>query len=583
MEKSYMTGLSAVEKAVSEAKELVAQELKRLGSRALASVERPRQREQGDLAFACFAAAKELSRNSKELAEKMAAEITPRLGEEFARCEAVNGFVNFFFSEGLLDSAVSEALKQGPKYGSGTEGNGKTVTIDYSSPNVGKPLHVGHIRSTILGDSIKRLLRLRGYNAIGSNYLCEAGTQVAMLLVGLRKYGATNIRDEKELVDYYVRINKEIEGNPELKEEVRTALEGMEDGDAQVEKELKRVRELSLAPLEKNYELLGVSFEEEIFDSSLSLPAKAAAAEAVKKGIAFKDKNGETVADLEHYGLPNLVILRSNGTTLYSTRDLALADWRWKKHGFDKCIYVTGSDQNAHFRQFFKILEILGRPYSKRLQHVGYGLISLPEGKFSTRKGRIVFLSDLLDDATQEAKNEILARRQKTEERTGEEYSEKEMNKAAAAVGVGATKFAFLRVGADKNIVFDTKRVVSFEGDTGAYVQYTLVRCRNILHKAGELKPALKGGMQEEERRLARTLADYPLTMKAAARSLAPHSVCDYLLKLCADFSSFYESCPVLKAETKQAAVRRLALVKTTATVLENGLEILGIVAPKKM
>ncbi|MEW5955568.1 MAG: arginine--tRNA ligase, partial [Candidatus Micrarchaeota archaeon] len=542
-----VTMACAVEKAVSAAEALVSAELARLNLVVEARVEQPRHRGQGDLAFACFEAAKKSGKNPVELAKDVAASISEKLPPEFASCEAVNGFVNFFFSEQLLGEAVAEALGD-KEYSRGSEGKGKTVVIDYSSPNVGKPLHVGHIRSTVLGDSLKRLLQARGWRVVGSNFLCEAGTQVAMLLVGLRKYGAEKIADEKALVDYYVRVNKEVESNEGLAKEVRSVLEAMENGDAGVAAELKRVREISLPPIEKNYGALGVSFEETLFDSDYAAPSKAVVDEAVGKKIAFKDKTGEIVAELEQKGLPNLVILRSNGTTLYSTRDLALADWRWKKHGFDKCVYVTGSDQNTHFRQVFKILELLGRPYADRLKHIGFGLISLPEGKFSTREGRIVLLEDLLAGASEEARKEILERKKQTEERTGGEYSDVEVEETARAVGVGATKFAFLRVGAEKNIVFDTKRVVSFEGDTGAYVQYTLVRCFNILRKAGKTKPVFEGSLAPEEQRLARALADYPLVVQSAANSLAPHAVCDYLLKLCADFSAFYEACPVLKA-----------------------------------
>ncbi|NYZ75344.1 arginine--tRNA ligase [Candidatus Micrarchaeota archaeon] len=571
------------EKTLSAAEALVAAELKRLKIAAGTKVERPRHREQGDLAFACFEAAKKSGKNPVELAKQIAGSLKPELGKEFSSCEAVNGFVNFFFSQELIAQAIAEALKQESAYGTGSGGKGKTAVIDYSSPNVGKPLHVGHIRSTILGAALKKLLEARGWKVVGSNYLGEAGTQVAMLLVGLRKYGAQNLSGEKALLDHYVRINKEVEGSEELQKQVRSVLEAMESGDKGVAAELTRLRELSMPALKKNYGLLGVSFDEILFDTDFSVPAKPLVEEAVKKGIAFKEKTGETVAKLEEHGLPNLVILRSNGTTLYSSRDLALAEWRWKTHEFDECIYVTGSDQNMHFRQVFKILELLGRPYADRLKHIGFGLISLPEGKFSTREGRIVLLEDLLSAAAEEAKNEILERKTQTEERTGEEYSEKEVEETARAVGVGATKFAFLRVGAEKNILFDLKRVVSFEGDTGAYAQYTLVRCFNILRKAGKTKPVFKGALAPEEQRLSRSLADYPLVVQGAAGSLAPHVVCDYLLRLCADFSSFYEACPVLKAESSEAVARRLALVKAASIVLENGLGLLGINTPKRM
>ncbi|MCX6768064.1 MAG: arginine--tRNA ligase [Candidatus Micrarchaeota archaeon] len=593
--------LSEAEEAVREA---VAPALKSLRIRVDSVPVREAAPGFGDLscpvAFAAAKQLKELGKKPDEIASEISVRVnTGELSPWFEKVDSAGGFVNFWLSRRFFEKAAGEAARLGKDFGKGGEFKGKTAVIDYSAPNVGKPLHVGHARSTVYGDAVKRLLAAVGYKTVGFNYPGDAGKPVAELIVAMRRFkGLPPTKSEKELMAYYVKINKEIEKDPALAEEVRDVLEKIEAGDRGVLGEVLRIREMSMQAFDRTYALLGVSFDETVGESEFIAPAKKIAAEALEKGAAEKGKDGETVALLEKTGLPNTLLMRSNGTTLYFSRDLALADYKWKKHAFDLNFYATAAEQNLHFRQAFAFLKILGRPYAGRCAHVGFGLVSLPEGRISTRHGRVVLLEDMLAEATAEARKEVEARLAQIAERTGKKYSAKDVEGIAREVGVGASKFAMLRVSPEKEILFDFKKIVSFEGDTGAYLQYTFVRAANILRKAGMEKAgktgaggaggksAVSGGgsgaWEEEEKRVAKMVSFYPRVVSDAAKSYRPHIVCDYLLKLAADFSSFYEKCPVLKAEGG-ARARRLEIVEAVKTVLGNGLELLGIAAPEKM
>jgi len=569
-------------RAEGEAAAAIASSAEKLFSVKVApAVARPAKFEFGDLSSAAsFEIAKQAKKNPVEIAKKLAAELEKNLPPSFSSVSALGPYVNFVYSDAFYAALNEEVGAAGAGYGSNSEGKKRRVVIDYSSPNVGKPMHVGHIRSTILGDSIMRLLRASGASVVGSNYLCEAGTQTAKLMLALHELEKRKLNDEKDLLDYYVKIHKRIEENPELLEKARVIVEGMESGEIKLKKELAEVRRISVDAFQRNYALLGVSFEETIFDSDMVPLAKKIAVELLEKRVAFRDKGGEIVGDLEKFALPNLIVLRSNGTTLYSTRDLALAETRFEKHRFTECVYVTGSEQKNHFQQVFKILDLLGRQYAPHLKHVAFGLISLPSGKMSTRQGNVVLLEDILNEVIAEARKQVLARR-------GSDYDAKEIDAIAKQIGVGSARFAFLRVSPEKNIVFDPAAAVTFEGDTGAYVQYALVRCRGILAKAEDAGVTAKSGKNavfgREEKQLLALAAEFPLVVESAARAMQPHQVCDFLLRYCAAFNSFYAACPVLAADDEKDKARRLQIVGASLRVIENGLALLGISAPEKM
>ncbi|MFH1106761.1 MAG: arginine--tRNA ligase [Candidatus Micrarchaeota archaeon] len=516
----------------------------------------------------------------KEIAEEAAKKIRAEIASSsfFSDVSAANGYVNFRFSPAFYALAAHQSGQR--DYGRGEGGVGKTAIVEYSSPNVGKPMHVGHIRSTILGEAIARLKRFQGYDVVSSNYLCEAGTQTAKLLLAAKLFGPAEIGTEKELLEYYVRIHKELEAKPEMEEEVRALVGKMEGGDEATLALLRKVRRVSVEPFHRNYEMLGIKFSEEVFDSDYVGVGRALARECVDKGLAFVDKNGETVGDLEKMGLPNLVILRSNGTTLYSTRDLALAQSRWERFHFDSCLIVTASEQNLHFRQVIALLKALGRPYAENYRHLGFGLISLEGGRLSTRAGRVLLLEEVVASAVSMALEEVRKR---------QEYSEEEAGKIARAVGVAALKYSILRIQAEKDITFRLADAVRFDGNTAAYLQYTCVRAENILSKASAENGGKTGAGPEEygfnpgERRLAGMLAQFPAVCENAARSDSPAALCNYLFEVATAFSSFYSGSPVLKAESATARKARLGIVKGSANVLQKGLELLSIEVPEKM
>ncbi len=527
-----------------------------------------------------FQLAGKLKKNPNEIAEKIASEIKKPNGA-IETISTLNGFVNFTFSQEYYANSVANALKQ--DFGC-KEKNSETIVIDYSAPNIGKPLHIGHIRSTIFGNSLKKLLECQGYTVIGFNYLGDSGAQVAKLLLALETYKhLPAIKTEKDLLAYYVKINEEIEKNPELKEKERKILEAIENGEKGIQRNLEKIRKLSLKAFEKSYELLGVEFEEVKGESYFVESAKKIALECIEKNIAIREKEGELVAKLEP-ALPNILLMRSNGTTLYSTRDISLADYKFQKYKFVENIYTTASEQNLHFKQVFAILDKLGRKYNNK--HVGFGLITLEGERLSTREGRVLFLTDVIQEAQREAKVEIVSR--------DGNLKSKELNERSLAIGLAALKFAVLKVSPEKDINFNFKAMTSFEGDTGSYLQYSLVRCKSILRKVKEKKKEKKKQEEKtqqnkgyqfnsEEKELLLRLSVFPIVTSNASRSLSPHTLCDYLLKTAACFSTFYAIHSVLDAESETTREARIKIVEATANVMEKGLTLLGITPIEKM
>ncbi|MFH0971930.1 MAG: arginine--tRNA ligase [Candidatus Micrarchaeota archaeon] len=538
--------------------------------------------EHGDLSTpVCFKLARELKKSPHDIAKKIEPHLKQLLsGGDFSNANALNGFLNLSFSDKYFLDSVKCALGAGKNFGRNDFGEGKKAIVEYSSPNIGKPMHIGHIRSTILGDAVARALRFCGYKVISSNYLCEAGLQTAKLLLSVRLFGKEKIATEKDLLELYVKIHREMENKPELEAQAQELVLKMELGDEAVLKQLSKIRSLSTLPFEKNYKRLNVVFDEEVYDSDYVPFGKALAKEALLKGIAFQDKNGETVADLGKHSLPNLIIVRSNGTTLYSTRDLGLADRDYNKYKFDARIYVTASEQNLHFQQVFAILRALEKPYADRLKHIGFGLISLEEGKLSTREGRVLLLEDVINDAVALALREVLNR---------QEYSEKDAGEISEIVGVASLKYSVLRISSEKDIKFSMQEAVKFDGNTAAYLQYTAVRAKNIIRRASAEKIKIAGeksggyAHNQEEKKLISLISQFPNVTEHAARQLIPYTICDYLFKLALQFSAFYNASPVLKAETAEARAARLRIVEATGIVMQNGLGLLGIGIPDKM
>ncbi|MBI5224950.1 arginine--tRNA ligase [Candidatus Micrarchaeota archaeon] len=545
-------------------------------------ITRPKDESLGD--YSCpisFKLATSLRNSPNEISQKLANSISGKISKSyFSQISSNGGFINFRLSDKYFKEGISEIKKKKDEFGKNNVGRGKKAIVEFSSPNIGKPMHIGHIRSTILGDCVARVLKFNGYSVISSNYLCEAGLQTAKLLLSVQLFGTEKIETEKDLLALYVKIHQEMEKNPDLEKKAQELVLKMETGDKKTLKELSMIRKLSIKPFDRNYKVLDIDFTEQVFDSDYVEEGRLIVEDAVSKQIAFRDKTGETVANLEQFNLPNLVVLRSNGTTLYSTRDLGLASRDFKKYKFDLRIYVTASEQNLHFQQVFAILSALQKPFAKNLRHIGFGIISLEDGKLSTREGRVLLLEDVINDSISLALLEVKQR---------QDYSDREALEIAAKVGIAALKYSILKISSEKDIKFSLREAVKFDGNTAAYLQYTCVRAKNILAKANEGLPIpspsknRQYSFTSEERKLVLMLSQFPEVVGHSARNLTPYLLCEYLFKLALSFSSFYDKSAVLKAESTEARTIRLEIVKSLESVMTSGLNLLGINVPAKM
>lgn len=532
----------------------------------------PKNPDLADFSVPCFA----LSKTAKKTPDAIAKDLANReLPKEFARAEASGPYVNVFFSDAFFARVLNETAAT--NYASQSKQK-ETWLLEYSQPNPGKPMHLGHIRSTIVGDVCANALAFTGRKVVRLNYLNDRGAHIAELIVALEKFkGLPKVNDEKDLLEYYVKIKAEIDSNESLKEKSRFILEHIQD----YQDQLTKIRELSLTAFKRNYAALNVAFDEYPLETALEPAARKCVKEAVEKGLAQKEPDGTTIAVLEPLGLPNTVLLRSNGTPVYLTSDLALADWKWKKYEFTQSWVITASEQNLHFRQLQKLLHEMGRKYAPNYHHKGFGLIRLAEGKMSTRQGRVVLLEDVIREVTAEAEKQVQEKSHATQPK-----------KTAQAVGIGALKYGVLKVRLEKDITFDPKTEVQFEGDTSAYIQYAHVRCHAILEKFHAQEKTKKGAtlptlpkkleLNQSEKNLLKKLAEFPDAVQYTADTLQPHALCEYALSVAKAFTQFYGQSPVLTAKDDLKA-QRLHIVFSTKNVLSLALHVLGIAALEKM
>lgn len=534
----------------------------------------------GDLASSvCFLLSKKLKKSPNQIADGIVSNIRIPKISLVDKVEAKNGYINFFFNLSKLAELVLRRItKKKSKYGSSQIGKGRRVMVEFSQPNTNKPMHIGHARNTALGDSLSRILSFSGFEVIKANYFGDIGLHIAESMLGYMKWGKNSKPNKKPdhfVGDFYTGYYKEEEKNPELVDEARDLLKKWENGDKKIIKLWKRMREWCLKGFEETYKRFGIKFDVYFFESQFEKSGKRIAEKLLEKGIAFKTEDGAIVADLEKHGLPSCIILRSDGTSLYSTKDLALGMEKFEKYKIEKSIYVVGSEQNLYLKQIFKLLELLGYENAKNCYHLSYGLVMLPEGKMSSRKGTAVFLDDMLDELKELA--------YKTVSKNNPNLSEKEKNEIAENVGLAALKYALIRVSPEKNILFDKNKVVKFEGNTGPYLQYAHTRCSSILKKAGKWKINFENKkMKEEEKRLIMKLFEFPEVVKSASKDLRPHYICNYAYELATLFSEFYHTCPVIHAEENLKNFR-LTLVSAVKQTLENSLKLLGIKTLKRM
>lgn len=545
-------------------------------------IEIPGDEKMGDYAFPCFRLAKVL----RKAPPAIAAEVAERIGGDplFEKVENVNAYVNMYISrESFMTDVISQLMEEGENFGRSGKGEGKTVIVEYSSPNIAKPFHIGHIRSTVIGNSLYKIYDALGYNTVRINHLGDYGTQFGKMISAYRRWGNREdvIKDPiRTLLSYYTKFHVEAEKNPELEQEARDIFTKLEKGEPEEMELWQWFRDESLKEFTKVYDMLGIEFDSYAGESFYSDKMPRVLDELKEKGL-LEESRGAQIVDLEKYNMTPALITKSDGSTLYITRDIAAAIYRKEHYDFDKCIYVVASQQNLHFQQWFKIVELMGYDWAKDCVHVPFGMVSLKEGTMSTRKGRVVFLEDVLNKAVEKTREVIVEKGVATDN----------IEETAHQVGIGAVVFNELSNNRIKDYVFDWDKVLNFEGETGPYVQYTHARACSVMRKAGE--EAVKDAMSMKEfspeavtsdsgYELAKLIYRMPAVIEEAADKYEPSIVTRHIVDIAQAFNRFYHNERIV-VDDRTEMLSRLALVAGARTAIANGLRLLGIEAPERM
>jgi arginyl-tRNA synthetase len=544
---------------------------------AFAAIEVPPNAEMGDYAYPCF----KLAKVFRKAPPMIAAELMEKLEKpDFIDEIKVQGaYLNFFTNKSVYVSEVlSEVLKKTYDFGKSDIGKGKTIVIDYSSPNIAKPFHVGHLRSTVIGNAIYKIYESLGYQCEGVNHLGDWGTQFGKLIVAYKKWGSKEAVEEggiQELMRIYVKFHDEAEKEPSLDDEARGWFVKMQDGDEEALTLWKWFYDISIKEFERVYQMLGVTFDAYTGESFYN-DKMAPVVEELRQKQLLTESEGALIVDLEEEGMPPCLIIRKDGGTLYATRDITAALYRKNKYNFEKCIYLTALDQNLHFAQWFKVIEKMGYDWSKDLIHVPFGLVSLDSGKLSTRHGNVVLMEDLL--------NQAIAETQKIIQEKNPQLPDKE--EVAKQVGIGAVIFNDLYNNRMKDVVFSWEKMLNFDGETGPYVQYTHARACSILKRAQnplDLENISYSLLTDDVSvEVCKLLEQYPAKIKDAANKLEPSIVTRHLVDIAQAFNKFYHDNPILSSE-EDVKKARLALVYAVKVVLSSGLALLGISSPEQM
>jgi arginyl-tRNA synthetase len=535
-------------------------------------LEYPPEKKMGDLSLPCFKLSRELKKAPVAIASSLAGNFKC---EGIIRAEAAGGYLNFFIDNRYLgETVLNKIIEQGESYGKSDEGAGKTVVIDYSSPNVAKPFHIGHLGTTVIGHSLRKLHEFAGYKCIGINHLGDWGTQFGKLIVAYRKWGSDSEIEANgidALVALYVRFHEQAEQDKTLEDDARAEFAKLENGDRENTELWKRFIEISIEEYKKTYRQLGIEFDSYLGESFYTdkMPAQI---EKLRMSGLLKIDNGASIVDLEPYGMPPCLILKRDGSTLYPTRDIAAAVYRKQTYDFDKAVYVTSSGQKLHFAQWFKVVELMGYDWADKLVHVPYGTVSIDGSKLATRTGNVILLRDLFNLAIEKVhdiidiKNPDLPNKEET----------------AEAVGVGAIVFHYLYNNRIKDINFIMEDALSFEGNTGPYAQYTYARTCSVLDKAGEI--GMNGTITaDEEAALLKTLSLYPEKVLSALHEYEPSVIVRYIIDVCTEFNRFYHECPILSAESDDVRAFRIRLTEAVKNVLGSAFGLICIKKTRKI
>lgn len=559
------------------------------------ALEHPENEDFGDFATSiALSLSKEVGTSPIDIAEGLAGELTS-MGMEFKseggtypifeKIEAMKpGFINFTLSTEWLKQELVNIYEKKDAYGSSDAGDGKNILIEYSSPNTNKPLHVGHARNNFIGATLINLMEFLGYKVTKATYVGDIGAHIAKSMLMYQKYGEGKDPDKKSdhfVGDFYTRYFKELEDHPEYEEEVSELLRKWESKDQETRELWQKMNDWAYEGMKQTYEDQGISFDVWTYESDDVEGGKEMVEEAIKKGVAERDESGAVIAKLEKYGLPDKVLLRSDGTSVYATKELFLAKDNFDKYNFEKRLYVVDFRQEDHFKTIFKILELMSYEWAKNLYHVSYGAVTLPEGAMSSRKGNFVNADDVLEKIVKVEKEET--------KRSIKEISD--IEETSRKVALAAFKYGMLKVDSKQNITFDYDKVTKFEGNTGPYLMYTYARTQSVLEKGGfveskftfNLEMLEETSLEEAEKDILRSLYQFPEIVYEAGEKFMPHMLANYLYSLAQRFNVFYAQVPILSTEDSGVKTFRVGLTKCVGEVLKTGLGLLGIEVVEKM
>lgn len=546
----------------------------------MAMIEAPADSKMGDYAFPCFKLAKILRKAPPMIAKGIAEAIAD--DPLFEKAENVNAYVNMFISkEDFAKAVVGEVIEKGDDYGRSDIGEGRKVIVEYSSPNIAKPFHIGHIRSTVIGNSIYKIYDFLGYDTMRINHLGDYGTQFGKMICAYRKWGNKEdvIKEPiKSLLSYYTKFHEEAEKDPSLEDEARAIFARLEKGEKEEVELWQWFRDESLKEFNRVYDMLGITFDSYNGESFYSDKMPRFVDELKEKGLLVEDQ-GAQIVKLDDYDLPPALITKSDGSTLYITRDIAAAVYRKETYDFYKNIYVVASQQNLHFQQWIQVIELLGYEWARDCVHVPFGLVSMEDGTMSTRQGRVIFLEDVLNRAVEQTKQIIIEKNVNTQN----------IEETAKDVGIGAVVFNELSNYRIKDYVFSWDKVLNFEGETGPYVQYTHARACSILRNAGDdIVAKAKAGFDpkyitaESAHNLMKLIYELPDVIMEAGEKYEPSVVTRHIVDIAQSFNKFYHDEHIL-VDDEDEKTAKVALVMAARTAIKNGLGLLGMKAPEKM
>lgn len=558
--------------------DILAENIQELEKEEIASaLEIPKKSDMGDFAFPCFKLAKIYRKAPNMIAEELTGKILEKNYDIFSRVENVGGYINFFFAKEQFAKQLMKTISA-ENYGSSTEGEGKTICIDYSSPNVAKNFHVGHLRTTIIGNSLYKIYSKLGYHVERINHLGDWGTQFGKLIVAYKRWGSKEEVEKNgiaELMKIYVKFHQEAEKDDSLNDEARAWFVKMEQGDEEALSIWQWFKDISLVEYKRIYKLLGMEFDHYTGESFYRDKTQDVVDKLNAKHLLV-ESDGAHIVPLDDYNMAPCLIMKKDGSSIYATRDLAALFYRKETYHFDKCIYVTGLEQKLHFAQVFKVIELLGYDWYDQLVHVPYGLVSIEGGKLSTRNGNVIYAEEILHESIRKI-YEII-------EEKNPDLEDKET--VARQVGIGAIIFNDLYNQRIKDVVFNWDKILNFDGETGPYVQYTYARCASVLRKAGEvtIPEEIDYSVLTDEvtMNLLKDITRFPGVVKDAAEKYEPFMISRFAVSVAQHFNKFYHDCQI-NVDDENIKMARLKVVSVTMRVIKDALELLGIECPEQM